>query len=83
MAIQDVIRMLEQERNRIDAAIKALKGVGVDSTASATKAAKTKGRKKRRISAEARVKMAEAARKRWAAKKAAEKKAVAKKTVTK
>jgi hypothetical protein len=74
MAISDVIMMLEAERNKLDAAIKALKGTETVSSSASTEAVKNTG-KKWKISAAVRAKMAQAARERWAKKKAASKKA--------
>lgn len=74
MPVDDVITMLEAERDKLDAAIKVLRGRGT--TSSPVKLEKEpKAGRKRKISAAARAKMAQAARERWAKKKAAPRKA--------
>lgn len=73
--IQAAIRLLEAERNRIDTALRALKGVeGKDKTANSGKTSEGGKRKRPRLSAAARKRIADAQRKRWAAQKAKEKK---------
>lgn len=63
MSIQQVIAQLEAERSRIDAALKALKGLNPNTT----KTAKNVGtRKKRVLSAAGRAKIAAAQKARWA-----------------
>src|SRR5438105_320921 len=82
MPLDDIIKQLEEERNRIDRAIQVLAGIrsGTISNRAATKApsptlrrklAKTTGR--RTLSAAARRKIAAAQRARWAKIKAAKK----------
>jgi hypothetical protein len=74
MAIENIIAQIDSEIARLSQARKLLAGIGTTTTKAASKAkkapAKAKLRKKRVLSAEARKKIAEAQRKRWAAQKA-------------
>ena len=78
MAIENILAQIDSEIARLTQARKLLATIGNVSTqvaAKATKAsAKAKPRKKRVLSAEARKKIADAQRKRWAAQKAKAKK---------
>lgn len=65
-----ILAQLTAERGRIDAAIKLLSGMG-SATKVAAKAPKT--RKRRKMSKEARARIAAAQKKRWAAVKAKKK----------
>jgi len=68
--IGNIIAQLEQERTAIDRALSALREIG---GARASAPIGRKGRRRRgRLSAEGRQRIAEAARKRWALKRAAE-----------
>ena len=58
-----IIRDLEEERLRIDAALAALKGIMNPNKTEKTKSATSRGRT---LSAEARKRIADAQRKRWA-----------------
>src|SRR5579884_2124440 len=73
--LQDVISRLERQREAIDQALAALRGLG-GGESSARAAVKSRGRrpsrKRRGPSAEGRKRIAEAQRARWAAKRAAE-----------
>ena len=81
MNITEIVGQLRAERNRLDAAIQALEGV--DRSAAAGKRGRPPGSKnkttvsargrRRHVSAEARKRIAEAMRKRWAAVKAGKK----------
>jgi hypothetical protein len=74
--IANVIARLEQQRTKIDTAISALRSLqGTQPTPSKAAAAP---RKRRRMSAEGRKRIADAVRKRWADKRAAEAKKVKK-----
>jgi hypothetical protein len=83
MATDEIVKLLIAERNKLDAAIRALSDSGVESHGKTVSAAvqeshgKT-GKTKRVISDEARAKMAEAQQARWAKVRKAAKKAVAK-----
>lgn len=68
--IASIIAQLERQRTAIDRALAALQDVS-GSGASVPRAAKKVAGKKRRLSPEGRRRIAEAARKRWAAEKAA------------
>ena len=81
MNVDEILRQLKQERDRLDAAIRALgggHGTGIMSRrrgrppGNTTKVAAAKGR--RTMSAAARKRIADAMRKRWAAAKKAGKK---------
>ena len=83
MNVTDVVRQLRDERSRLDVAIQALEGVGGGTSApikrrgrppGATHKLAAGGPKKRRMSAAARKRIAEAMRKRWAAAKKSGKK---------
>ena len=79
MASEEILKMLIAERDKLDAAIRALQGGsgGIPSPfrEKVKPAAKTAAKKaKRRVSPEARAKMAAAAKERWAKRKAAAKK---------
>jgi predicted ATP-grasp superfamily ATP-dependent carboligase len=66
MDTKELIRQLTEERNRIDAAIKLLSGFSTNTTsAKAPKAT----RKRKKMSAEARKRIGDAQRKRWAKQK--------------
>jgi hypothetical protein len=54
---EDIISQLEQQRDNVSQAIAALRGAGAD---------RRRGRKRRRMSAEARQKISQAKRKWWA-----------------
>lgn len=61
--IQSIIKQLEDERTRIDAAITALRGLKSPTTTAKTK---TKASRARVLSPEARAKISAAQKKRWA-----------------
>lgn len=72
--IKRIISDLEQQRSSIDRAISALRevsGMGESRPAAQTQSATKSAPRKRRLSEEGRRRIAEAARKRWAAQKAA------------
>jgi len=72
--IADIINRLEQQQAAIDGALTALRGIAGSSRSTAPNSNSKVGRpvkRQRRLSAEGRRKIAEAARKRWAAIKAA------------
>lgn len=71
--ILEIIRQLEQQRSAIERALEALREVGGSRNAKPTSPAVVSGTKKRRLSPAGRRRIAEAARKRWAAVKAAKK----------
>lgn len=75
-AFKDVIRQLEKQKVAIDRAIAALQQVGDDEVESAERPGSrpVKKHRKRMMSAEARERIAEAQRKRWAAAKKGSKK---------
>jgi len=79
MATDEILKLLIAERNKLDAAIRALSDSGFESRGKTLKAAvqeshgKT-GKAKRVISPEARAKMAKAQQARWAKVKKASKK---------
>ena len=81
---QDIITRLERQRASIDRALAALREVDdtdvVSAPALAASRSKGKRNDKRPLSAEARARMAEGQKKRWAAKRAAAKKSVKKTT---
>lgn len=83
--LKDVINQLEKQKTAIERAIAALRDVGEDTIqqthqlASQQHAPRKTGRK-RRLSAEARKRIAEAQRQRWAAAKKAASKSQAKKS---
>ena len=84
MASEEILKLLIAERDKLDGAIRALKGGsgGIPSPFS-EQLKKPAGKKaakkaKRTVSPEARAKMAAAAKKRWAERKAAAKKAAKK-----
>jgi len=70
MQIRQLVAQLEQERNRIQTAITALSALGGPGTGG-TGTTSTGRRKRRTISTEARRKISEAQKKRWAARKKA------------
>jgi Arc/MetJ-type ribon-helix-helix transcriptional regulator len=70
---RDIIVRLERQRKAIDRALAALREVDGSETGNTTP--RKKGPAKRTVSAEARKRMADAQRKRWAGKKKAQKKA--------
>lgn len=77
--IQGIIQQLTRERDRIDAAIRALQLVAVPFTNSNARAPRAKvraKRAKRRLSAEGRARIAAAAKARWAAAKRAGKRSL-------
>jgi hypothetical protein len=74
VSVEDVIKMLEAERDKLDAAIRVLKGGEAISDPHKAEVAPRAG-KKQKMSPSARAKIAQAARERWAKKKAAAKKA--------
>jgi hypothetical protein len=76
--LRRIIEELEQQKNAIEAALKALRGLGTTSTAPLNAAGAPR---RRRMSAEGRRRIAEATRKRWAEQRASA--AGAKKTVKK
>jgi hypothetical protein len=65
MDTKSILSRLKAERNRINQAISALEALGSDSQSMATPAKARRGR--RRLSASARKRISEAAKKRWAA----------------
>ena len=71
MAIEDILAQIDSEIARLLQARKLLATIGTTTTVAGSKArraaAKAKPRKKRVLSAEARKKIADAQRKRWAA----------------
>ncbi len=83
--MSDVLELLIQERDRLDQAIAVLQGTGRPGRppgrrgpgrppGSGKKVGASKARKRRAVSAEARKRMSEAQKKRWAAQKKATKK---------
>jgi len=74
MSVEYVIKMLEAERDKLDAAIRVLKSGEAISDPPKAEVAPRAG-KKRKMSPSARAKIAQAARERWAKKKAAAEKA--------
>lgn len=83
MASEEILKMLIAERDKLDAAIRALQGSGGIPSPFREKVKKPEAKKaakkaKRRVSPEARAKMAAAAKERWAKRKAAAKKSAAK-----
>jgi hypothetical protein len=78
MAIENILAQIDFEISRLKQARELLASLGNAGTASGPKAAKTAGkaksRKKRVLSADARKRIAEAQRKRWAAVRAKSKK---------
>lgn len=77
--VQRIISELERQRSAIEKAIAALREIGGSAgTKQSSQATKKAVTKKRTMSPEARARIAEATRKRWAAKRAAEKKAAKK-----
>ena len=80
--ITNVVAQLEQQREAIDRAISALRGIdGTSRSRAASKGSPAKaGRRKRHLSAEGRANIIAAIKKRWAAKRAAEGKAATKST---
>jgi hypothetical protein len=83
MNIADIVGQLRTERNRLDAAIQALEGIGGGTSAPGRRRGRPPGSrnqpaggapaKRRKMSADARKRIAEAMRKRWAAVKAGKK----------
>jgi hypothetical protein len=73
MAVEQIVSLLIQERDKLNRAIEALQGAGKHSTAAPTPATQTisAAPKKRHVSAAARRKMAAAQKRRWAAIKVA------------
>ena len=71
MEVSSIITELERQGQGIDRALAALRDLAGGPTAPAKARGVKRAPRKRRISAEGRAGMAEAARKRWAAKKAA------------
>lgn len=69
MSVESILSELYTERARIDAAIKALELIATKSTGGESTGVR-KPRKKRVLSADARKRIADAQRKRWAAQKA-------------
>ena len=69
MSVDNILAQLKVERARIDAAIKALSVIAPTKSVKANSTS-TKPRKRRKLSAEARKRIADAQRKRWAAQKA-------------
>ena len=70
MDLNAIVEQLQEERNRIDAAIQALKGIGSNKQPQSGTAST---KPKRRVSKAARRKMAAAQKARWAKVKAAKK----------
>jgi hypothetical protein len=74
MAMNNIVAQIDAEIARLQQARKLLANLGITATQAGRKAvkaaAKAKPRKKRRISAEGRKRIAEAQRKRWAAQRA-------------
>lgn len=74
MAIENILAQIDSEIARLSQARKLLATIGTETTKAGRKArkasAKGKPRKKRVLSAEARKKIADAQRKRWAAQRA-------------
>jgi hypothetical protein len=83
MNIADIVGQLRAERNRLDAAIQALEGISGGTSAPGRRRGRPPGSKntpmgggpvkRRRMSADARKRIADAMRKRWAAVKARKK----------
>jgi hypothetical protein len=65
--LDSIIKQLEEERSRIDAALAALKGIKSPSKTAISKPSVKPSRGRRRISAEGRARIAAAQKKRWAA----------------
>lgn len=93
--LEDIISRLEQQRSAIESALTALRDLGGSSAANvapaaSAPAARSRARRKGRMTPEGRKRLADAMKKRWAvkrtaaqAKKSASKKAAAKKAVAK
>ena len=67
--LDSIIKQLEDERSRIDAALAALKGIKSPSKTAKSKQFAKPSRGRRRISAEGRARIAAAQKKRWASAK--------------
>jgi hypothetical protein len=67
MSVTEVIASIDAEISRLQQARALLAGTGARTTKKAIKAGRKPGPKKRTMSGEARAKIAEAQRKRWAA----------------
>jgi hypothetical protein len=65
--INSIIRDLEEERARIDAALAALRGIKTSKKTAKAETNVKPSRKRRKISAEGRARIATAQKKRWAA----------------
>jgi hypothetical protein len=84
MNTSEIVQQLRAERNRLDAAIQALEGIGDGSSAPAKRRGRPPGStnkttastpaKKRTMSAASRKRISEMMRKRWAERKKAQKK---------
>jgi hypothetical protein len=75
MNVEEIVRELNEEIARLQAAVRALKGVDSGSSGAASSpAVKTGRRARRRMSADARAMIAAAQRKRWAKLKSGSKK---------
>jgi hypothetical protein len=78
--LESIVSQLQRQRDAIDKALEALRGVTGSPTSQSAKQGSSKRqgaptKKRRTISAEGRLRMAEAQQKRWAAKRSTEKKA--------
>jgi hypothetical protein len=80
--IERIISELEQQRSAIERALTALHEITGSSTISAARAPRPAAKKKRRMSAAGRERIAEAVRKRWAATKSGQAAPVSKKVVS-
>ena len=65
----NIIKQLEEERSRIDAALSALKGIKPPSKTTRVPSSVKNARGRRKLSAAGRARIAEAQKKRWAAAK--------------
>lgn len=70
MSVESILADLKQERDRIDQAILALSTISTKSTSHGGASGGGKKRKRRTLGPEARKRIADAQRKRWAAQKA-------------
>ena len=69
MSIESILSELKSERQRIDQAIAALEGITRPVPSTPAPAAKSSNRRRRKVSAEARQRLAEAKKAWWAKKK--------------
>lgn len=70
MSVESILAELKKERDRIDQAIRALSTIATTKSPPGGARSSTKRRGRRKLSAEARKRIADAQRKRWAEQKA-------------